>query len=173
MHSHCPYDYCKPEDLHIKLTSPDTQCAFNHSGIMCGACKEGLSLVLGTSNCKQCPNSFLVLLIPFSIAGFVLVFLLTVLNLTVSEGTLNGLIFYANVVHSNRATFFPPGCSNVAAAFIAWLNLDLGIETCFFSGMDAYSRTWIQFVFPLYIWIIVIMHNDCFCTLLHPSWKAI
>ena len=156
VHSHCPYDYCKPEHLHIKLTSPDTQCAFNHSGIMCGACKEGLSLVLGTSKCKQCSNSFLVLLIPFSIAGVVLVFLLTVLNLTVSEGTLNGLIFYANVVHSNRATFFPPGCSNVAAVFIAWLNLDLGIETCFFSGMDAYSRTWIQFVFPLYIWIIVI-----------------
>ena len=156
VHSHCPYDYCKPEDLHIRLTSPDTQCAFNHSGIMCGACKEGLSLVLGTSNCKQCSNSFLVLLIPFSIAGVVLVFLLTVLNLTVSEGTLNGLIFYANVVHSNRATFFPPGCSNIAAVFIAWLNLDLGIETCFFSGMDAYSRTWIQFVFPLYIWIIVI-----------------
>ena len=34
VHSHCPYDYCKPEDLHIKLTSPDTQCEFNHSGIM-------------------------------------------------------------------------------------------------------------------------------------------
>ena len=156
VHSHCPYDYCKPEDLHIKLTSPDMQCAFNHSGIMCGACKEGFSLVLGTSQCKQCSNSFLVLLIPFSIAGVVLVFLLTVLDLTVSEGTLNGLIFYANVVHSNRATFFPPGCSNVTAVFIAWLNLDLGIETCFFSGMDAYSRTWIQFAFPLYIWIIVI-----------------
>ena len=39
--------------------------------------------------------------------------------------------------------------------FIAWLNLDLGIETCFFVGLDAYSRTWLQFVFPIYIWVLV------------------
>lgn len=156
VHDHCPYDYCKPEDLNIVLTSPDTQCAFNRSGIMCGACREGLSLVLGTSRCKQCSSMFLVLLIPFIIAGVALVFLLTVLNLTVSEGMLNGLIFYANVVHSNRATFFPPGHSNIATVFIAWLNLDLGFESCFFNGMDAYYNTWMQFAFPLYIWSIVI-----------------
>ena len=41
------------------------------------------------------------------------------------------------------------------AVFIAWLNLDLGIETCFFNGMDAYIQTWLQFAFPFYIWMIV------------------
>ena len=39
--------------------------------------------------------------------------------------------------------------------FIAWLNLDLGIETCFFDGMDEYTKTWLQFVFPIYVWILV------------------
>ena len=39
--------------------------------------------------------------------------------------------------------------------FIAWLNLDLGIETCFYNGMDAYVKTWLQFVFPLYVWALV------------------
>ena len=39
--------------------------------------------------------------------------------------------------------------------FIAWLNLDLGMETCFFDGMDAYAKTWLQFVFPLYVWSLV------------------
>ena len=38
--------------------------------------------------------------------------------------------------------------------FIAWLNLDLGVETCFFQGLSAYTKTWLQFVFPIYIWII-------------------
>ena len=38
--------------------------------------------------------------------------------------------------------------------FIAWLNLDLGIKTCFFNGLTAYGKTWLQFVFPLYIWSI-------------------
>ena len=39
--------------------------------------------------------------------------------------------------------------------FIAWVNLDLGIETCFYDGMDAYERTWLQFIFPAYIWVLV------------------
>ena len=38
--------------------------------------------------------------------------------------------------------------------FIAWLNLDLGIETCFFNSLTANGKTWVQFVFPLYIWSI-------------------
>ena len=28
-------------------------------------------------------------------------------------------------------------------------------EECFFDGMDAYSKTWLQFVFPVYIWVLV------------------
>ena len=80
------------------------------------------------------------------------------LNLTVSVGTINGLIFYANIVRVNHATFFPPNTTNsFLSRFIAWINLDLGIETCFYNGLDAYVKTWLQFVFPLYIWFLVIM----------------
>ena len=43
---------------------------------------------------------------------------------------------------------------NIFSIFIAWLNLDLGIQTCFYDGMDAYTKTWLQFVFPVYIWVI-------------------
>ena len=39
--------------------------------------------------------------------------------------------------------------------FIAWVNLDLGISTCFYNGMDTYAKTWLQFVFPLYILVLV------------------
>ena len=41
--------------------------------------------------------------------------------------------------------------------FIAWLNLDLGIQTCFYryNRMDAYAKTWSDLVFPVYIWVIV------------------
>ena len=50
--------------------------------------------------------------------------------------------------------FFPPGDTNILTVFIAWLNLDLGIETCFADGLNGYWKTWLQFVFPVYIWII-------------------
>ena len=36
-----------------------------------------------------------------------------------------------------------------------WVNLDLGIETCFYNGMDSYAKTWFQFLFPFYIWFIL------------------
>ena len=77
-------------------------------------------------------------------------------------GTINGLIFYANIVWVNNASFFKtPNIfgvrvfQQVLAVFIAWMNLDLGIETCFFQGMDVYMQTWLQFAFPFYIWMIV------------------
>ena len=81
-----------------------------------------------------------------------------VLNLTVSIGTINGLIFYASIVKISESTgiFFPNGLySQLLSQFVAWLNLDLSIDTCFYHGMTAYAKVWLQFVFPLYIWFII------------------
>ena len=156
VHQHCPFDYCRNEEMNIKLNYSDEQCAFNHSGILCGACETGLSLAMATSRCLECSNAFLALIVVFLFAGMLLVFFLFALNLTISEGTINGVIFYANIVHTNRAIFFTSKATDFFAVFIAWLNLDLGIEVCFYDGMDAYARTWLQFVFPVYIWSIVL-----------------
>jgi hypothetical protein len=95
------------------------------------------------------------LLLPFALAGIALVVFLFALDLTVSVATINGLIFYANIVKINESIFFPPGDNSFFRAFISWLNLDLGIETCFYSGMDSLGKTWLQFTFPFYLWIIV------------------
>ena len=158
IHSNCPFDYCNTAQVSFSLTDPDPQCALNRSGILCGKCQDGYSLALGSNNCIQCPQfSYLALIIPFAAAGFGLVALLMVLNLTVSIGTINGLIFYASIVKISESTgiFFPNGPVPVLSQFIAWLNLDLGIETCFYPGMTAYAKLWLQFVFPLYIWFII------------------
>ena len=86
-----------------------------------------------------------------------LVACLMVLNFTVSTGTINGLILYANIVRANNAIFFPGQSTNTFLSwFIAWLNLDLGIETCLYDGLTAYVKTWLQFAFPVYIWLLVI-----------------
>ena len=57
----------------------------------------------------------------------------------------------------NSSTFFPNTRNQILSVFIAWFNLDLGIETCFYNGMDMYAKAWLQFVFPLYIWFLVIV----------------
>ena len=137
------------------MNNPDEQCDFNHAGLLCGKCKENFSLILGSFRCEECSSEYLALLIPFALAGVALVILLFLLKLTVAAGTLHGLIFYANIVAANHHIFFPPDTHTVARIFIGWLNLDLGIDTCFYHRMDAYGKSWLQIVFPLYIWGIV------------------
>ena len=41
--------------------------------------------------------------------------------------------------------------------FISLANLDLGIETCFYDGMDEYTKRWLQLVFPEYLIFIVMV----------------
>ena len=50
--------------------------------------------------------------------------------------------------------FLPWRSTHILFVFIAWLNLDLGVEVCFFEGLDVYYKTWLQFIFPFYIWSI-------------------
>ena len=156
LHPLCPYSYCVHHEVTLPLNESDMQCAHDRSGFLCGACKEGYSLVLGTSHCRKCPNDYhLALLIPFAVMGVALVFFLFVCKLTVATGLLSGLVFYANIIGPNQTVFLPVESTNAFSIFIAWLKLDFGIETCFYNGMDVYSKTWLQFVFPVYIWVLV------------------
>ena len=155
LHPHCPFDYCVNGKVVFTLNSTDLQCAYNRSGLFCGRCKEGYSQVLGTSQCKKCNNSHLVLLIPFAVMGVALFFLILVCKLTVATGMLSGLVLYANIIGPNHTIFLPLESTSPLSIFIAWLNLDFGIETCFYNKLDTYSKTWLQFVFPAYIWLLV------------------
>ena len=155
LHSGCPFDFCVDYPVPITLDNLDIQCNHNHSGTLCGSCKEGYSIALGNLHCLPCSNDYLALILPFALAGIALVALLLLLRLTVSAGTINGLIFYANIVQANTSFFFPAGESNILTVFIAWLNLDLGMETCFYDGMTMYTYAWLQFVFPFYVWFLI------------------
>ena len=153
----CPLDYCDSSLVYFNLDDPDLQCLDNRSGILCGQCQTGLSVMLGSNRCTLCENKYLLLIILFVVAGIILVIGLLALNMTVSVGTISGLLFYVNVVKLNEAVFFPKGSIPVLTQFISWLNLDFGIEICFFNGLDGYWKTWLQFLFPLYIWLLIIL----------------
>ena len=72
-------------------------------------------MVLGTTRCIECSHIWILLILPLSIlAGVILVVILTSLNLIVAIGTINGLIFYANVVQTNKAVLFPSPTENIA-----------------------------------------------------------
>ena len=130
IYPNCPFQYCQAGPVNFTLSDPNAQCAFNRSGFLCGGCDSGFSLTLGSSQCAQCSNRHLALLIVFAVLGVALVLVISLCRLTVGVGTVNGLIFYANIVGINQTIFFPTGDSNVLTVFIAWVNLDFGIKTC-------------------------------------------
>ena len=150
----CPYDYCNPLNIPIDLSKEngaDSQCAFNRTGLLCGSCQPSLSLSLSSSQCLSCPSYWPVILISITIvallAGVLLVAMLMALNMTVAVGTLNGLIFYVNIVGVNKRVFLPFRDQSFITVFISWMNLELGIDTCFFPGLDAYIKTWLLLAF--------------------------
>ena len=156
----CPFDYCLERPVNISLSVPngaDMQCAFNRSNLLCGECKQGLSLVLGSSKCMKCTDKYLAVLLPFAILGILLVTLILVLNMTVAVGTINGLIFYANIVGAAQSVFFSGKEVLPLKIFIAWLNLDFGIETCFYNGMTSTAKVLLQLVFPSYLILLTVV----------------
>ena len=152
-HRYCPLDYCKVDVVNIKASDSsfdqDDQCTYRRTGLLCGQCPSGLSAVFGSSKCHVCSDRFLSLLIAFTAAGIALVVFLNVSQLTVTSGAINGLIFYANVIQTHRS--FLENLNPFFRVFIAWLNLDLGIEVCFYNGMDTFAKVFLQFAFPAYI----------------------
>ena len=151
--------YCSPNPVTFHLNHTDTQCVDNRGHRMCGSCRNGYSLLMGSNKCGQCHNNYTMIawIVLFAVMGVLLVVLLIALNLTVSVGTLNGLLFYANIVKLYEPVFSRKGALPVLSQMISWINLDFGFEICFYNGMDSYAKQWLQFAFPLYLWIIIII----------------
>ena len=146
--------HCNIEVKTIPAVCVDNLCTEHRTGVLCGSCRPEWSVVLGTGRCKSCPssNKYLGLVVLYLAAGVLLILLLTKFKLTVSNGSFNGLLFFANLIHWNQNAFFPKFYNgDILRLIISWLNLDLGIEICFFNGMTALHVIWLQIGYILYI----------------------
>ena len=63
---------------------------------------------------------------------------------------------YTNIICINDHVFFTDNkhAFTPAYTFISLANLDLGIQICFYNGMDDYAKMWLQLVFPFYLILI-------------------
>ena len=62
-----------------------------------------------------------------------------VLKLTVTDGDIIAFLLYDNIVSINNPVLFPKE-RFMKYARISHANLDLGIEACFYDGMDDYAK---------------------------------
>ena len=153
---HCPLNHCLPESSHLNLSNPDSQCQFHRTGVLCGKCKPGLSVILGSPQCKQCSNIYLLLLIPIAVSGIVIVIFLYIFNLTIWNGTINTLIFYVNIISINILKLFP-GCQSVICMIFSHLNFGFRTKTCFYNSMDDYAKECLHLIHALYFISIPIL----------------
>ena len=166
-YSHCPFDHCLPSTVTVSinltaLNGSDSQCNNNRQGTLCGACKPGYSLSLGSSKCIECNNSKLYggiigFIILEGIGGILLVGVLLFLNITVAVGTINGIILYANIIGANGSVFLQYIGQSFPTIFVAWLNLDTGFDICITEHNDAYTKAWLELLFPVYLFVIIII----------------
>ena len=161
----CPFDYCHPSQpgVWINLNLPngtDGQCAPHRTGLLCGMCMPDYSISAGSSHCMACSKWYLLysvfLTIGIAAFGIALVVVILVFNITVAVGAINGITLYANVVAANSSIFLPFSKPHPFTLFIAWLNLSIGFDMCFYRNMDSYIKTWLLLAFPAYVIVLVI-----------------
>ena len=174
--THSPFIYCEPDGKHINLSNPDSQCTSNRAGILCSGCKINYSLTIGSSRCIHCPNSNnLALLIFFGVAGVLVVLVIAGLNLTVTQGMINGLIFYANIIWAYQnilplSDFGRIGCSqnlHCLAQFRLWnWNMLLSRYECLLKSMVTVH------IPLLYCWSLP-SRATLFFKIIYAFWKSI
>ena len=183
---YCPYGYCNSDlnlsvfyyrkDGTFEIMSKDfstnsSLCDNNREGILCSNCStvNGIkySVVFGSAECRHCSNWWLWTLVFYAVAGPLLIYVLYVLRLTLATGTINGIIFYAQVVStglldilSNKDTQCSWGTNfgmKVSLFFLSTLNVNLGFPLCFYNGMSELQKAGFSLLFPLYLLIIVVV----------------
>ena len=153
----CPLDYCISKDRAINLQSPNSICNGGREGVLCGRCPAGQSVVFGSTECHLCSDVWLITLGTYAVMGVVLIVVLFVLNLTVTQGTIYGLIFYANIIVVNSTVFFGGLDLKFLQVIISFIILDLGFPLCFYNGMDDAAKMGLQFAFPTYLLFLIII----------------
>ena len=183
---HCPRGYCNDglnlsvfhyrndgtfEIMSKDLSTNSSLCLNNRKGILCSNCSAvngiNYSVVFGSTECRQCSNWWLWTLVLYAAAGPLLIYLLYVLRFTLTIGTLNGIIFYAQVANTGLLDILSikdMQCSQgaqfgmkVALFFLSTLNLNLGFPLCFYNGMSTLQKAGFSLLFPLYLLTIVVV----------------
>ena len=152
------------------LTSSTTSvtiplCHSSRKGDLCGECNIHYSVVFGSTECKLCSSKWWPLTsVLYVLVGPFLVSLLYAFKLTLTTGTLNGVIFYAQITNVGVIRFLNIPCSEcgneiyfvrLASTFVSWLNLNLGFPLCFYNGMTELWKTGLSLLFPVYLLFIV------------------
>ena len=156
----CYLQYCNNSATELQdLADTEVQCNFRHAGFLCGSCSNDFSDVFGSTRCQKCSNATIASILLFLFLGILLVGILLFGHITVSVGIFNGAVIYANGVSLYAYILYPNNydpSNNPATVMVAWLNLNLGFELCFYNGMTSLSEVIFRLLFPIYLLFLLV-----------------
>ena len=147
---------------------PRPICYHTRSGPLCGGCKKehgkSMSVMFGSIKCGTCSSLWLWTIPLYAIAGLMLVVVLFKLRLTLTNGTLNAVIFYAHAANIGILQQFHyitdekvvRPLVSILKVFLSMLNLNLGFPLCFFHEMDELWKAGLSLLFPMYLLMIIL-----------------
>ena len=141
-------------------------CINHRQGPLCGKCEDGLSVVFGSHKCMHCSNKWIWTVLVQVALGPIVIYLLYALRLTLTTGTLNGIIFYAQAANGgltnllslhSGVSFLLTAAEKFSIGFLSVLNLKVGLPLCFYDGMTELWKKGLNLVFPIYLLTIVVV----------------
>ena len=158
--SSCFPGFCNYSSMEWMSSSANI-CIETREGALCGSCAGNNSVVFGSNLCYSCSNWWLVTLAFYALTGILLIALLFSLKLTISAGTINGVIFFANMWNTGLLEILSYKDDSIWVAvnriFISLINLGLGFPLCFYDRMTELTKSWLQLVFPVYLLALVVL----------------
>lgn len=159
----CPDTYCRANALsngqeQAYKYEPEKMCIESRQsdGILCGACKANYTVQLGTEECSsECSNLHLLTVIPYGIALFLMVMIVTLINLDVFTGYLNAWLYSFQVMYLLFIEGFNLDYFMQFMIGLANIQIKLSGGSCFMKKMDDADKLVIMYILPVYIFISV------------------
>ena len=124
-------------------------CLANREGPLCSQCSPGYSVVFGSNECKKCSNWWLLMIVIYTLSGPMFIYLLYALKLTLTTGTLNGIIFCAQMI---EVIDLPPSHYNIASTLVKGILLfKPNFSLCFYNGMTEIKKSFFGILYPIYL----------------------
>ena len=158
----CPNNYCKypntsSNEYLVENFEKHQFCRKNRNqtGILCGKCEHGYSVLLGNEACgKDCSNLYILLFILYAIIVFGIVMLVMLINLDVFTGYLNAWLYSYQVI----GHLLPPGFQ-----LDPFINFIIGLAniqikaggSCLLSDLGDADKLAMLYVLPTYILLVV------------------
>ena len=167
----CPHFFCSDEMFRGKgvplssLRNSSALCnvANNRIGKLCSECKPGFSAMVGSFKCSNdCSNVYIIIVIfVLSLLGIFAIGLILLLNCTIMQGDVIGILFYASSVGALHEFSPLDRVSAFLNRFVSVFALKWGFGSCVFLGMTSFARGFLQFLFPIYLFALLIIIIIC------------